>query len=394
MKTIDNIVNELVNKGLNNLHPSVPLRDLKILKNISNIMGNSFYITEAQGNLLIKILKENLEYLDTNELDIASNLKFPTWEKSFRQIEKIRKVSIEEKETGKFFIKIEFSIVKEVKKTIALLNKKLEGDLFFGSPKLHYYPLFEKSLIIIYDTLEPLKFTFSPEFLELHEKVKNIDCEYYHNKFKFENFYKEKQQAINRFETLDSDLITLDRKLRYQYTFNQEFDEQTKNSLEYKIANRKLSKVFINNSGTTFSELMNALSKLKRNKILMVFDDYKDSDCLFYLNMFKNYVTSNNITDSTGIYFRFDNKGSGEVFNKTISDNKFNKQLTDSSKFVGINNGKLPKFMLKSNWYPDAVISFTTSLRSNKTEVYCNDCDLIVYYTTTNLVSNKCDEIL
>ncbi|NBP59416.1 hypothetical protein EBU71_23240, partial [bacterium] len=92
MKTIDKIVNELVNMGLNNVHPSVPLRDLKILKNINGMMYNNSYITEPQGNLVIKILKENLEYIDNNELDIASNLKFPSWEKPFRKVEKIRKV--------------------------------------------------------------------------------------------------------------------------------------------------------------------------------------------------------------------------------------------------------------------------------------------------------------
>ncbi|NBP58193.1 hypothetical protein EBU71_16990, partial [bacterium] len=169
---------------------------------------------------------------------------------------------------------------------------------------------------------------------------------------------------------------------------------KTTTSLEYKIANRNVTKIFISDIKVSFNELMTALNKLKRNKVLMVFDDYRYSECVFNLKLFKNYVTSNNITDPTGIYFRFDNKGEGETFNKIISDNKFNQQLTINSKFVGINNGKLPKFMLKSDWYPDVVISFTTGLRSNKTEVYCNDCDLIVYYTATKPLINKCDEIL
>jgi hypothetical protein len=394
MKTIDKIISELVDKGLSNLHPSVPLRDVKILKNISNIMSNSFYITEAQGNLLIKILKENLEYLDTNELDIANNLKFPTWEKSFRQIEKIRKVDIEEKEKGKFFIKIEFNSVKEVRKTITLLNKKLEGDVFFGNPKLHYYHLFEKNLTVIHDTLEPLKFTFSPEFLELYEKVKAIDSEYVFNKFKFENFYKEKNQYIKKYEMLDSDLIILDRKLRYQYTYDQKFDENTQDSLEYKIANRIVSKIFVHDLHYTFNQLVDAIINLRRDKILFVFDNYDISNSLYRLKLINNYLLNNNLKNLTGIYFRFDNKGPGEEFNKIISENKLNKRLDDTTKFVGIDNGKIPKFMLKSDWYPDAVISFTNNLRSNKSEVYCNDCDLVVYYTSTKPLMIKSNEIL
>jgi hypothetical protein len=37
--------------------------------------------------------------------------------------------------------------------------------------------------------------------------------------------------------------------------------------------------------------------------------------------------------------------------------------------------------MIKSEWKPQSVISFTTSFRNNKSSVYCNDVDLIVYYT-------------
>jgi len=394
MKTIDNIIDVLVDKGLNNLHPSIPLRDLKILKNISNIMKNELYITEAQGNLLVKILKENLEYIDNNELDIATNLKIPSWNKSFRKVEKIREVSIEEKEKGKLLIKIELSFDKEIKKIISILGKNLDGELIFGGPKVHYYTFVERNILIIHDTLKPLKFKFSSEFLEFYDKIKIIDCDTIKNKFNFNNFYEEKKSLLQKFESLDSNLIVIDRKIRYQYDLDENFNNVVSNSLASKIATRKSVKIFVSSYKISFNELMNSLEELERNKVLLVFDAYDVKECISYLNALTQYVKDKNKNDSVGIYFRFDNKGDGETFNKIISSNKLNNILTNTSKIVGINNGKVPKFLLKSDWYPDAVITFTNGLRSNKTEVYCNDCDLVIYYTDIKPLTNKCDEIL
>lgn len=394
MKTIDDIVIELKNLGFNNLHPSIPLKDQKILKNISSLMSNSSYITESQGNLLIKILKENLEYLDNDFLEIANTIKFPTWSRSFRITEKIRRVTIEEREKGKFYIKIEFNFDKEIKKAITFLTKTLGADGFLGNVKNTLYTLTEKNILIIYDRLTPLKFTFSSDFLDLYNKVKSINTEEFAKKFNFENLVQEKQGIKKALGNVDSELILLDRKLQFQYNFTHNFDQKFQEKLEYKIANRTQPKLFTNSLKFSFREIISSIHALDRHKILLVFDDYRESECILNLNLVKDFVVKNNLSHQTGIYFRFDNKGDGTIFNKIITENKLNNILNDTTKFAGINNGKLPKFLLKNDWYPDAVISFTNNLRSNRTEVYCNDCDLIVYYTSVKPLSIKCDEIL
>jgi hypothetical protein len=394
MKTIDEIVTDLKNIGFGNLHPSVPPRDVKILKNISSLMLTNSYITESQGNLLIKILKENLEYIDTPLLEIASNLKTPSWKHNFRVSEKIRKICIVKRDLGDFIIKIEYNFDKEIKKAISFLNKTIGGDGFSGGLKYQNYALTEKNLVTIYDCLVPLKFTFSSDFLDLYKKIKNINLKEFEEKFYFDNFFDTKKQVILDKENFENDLIKLDRRLRYQYIFSGNFDEILRSSLDYKIANRLTSKVYLNQFKTNFSDLIGCLHRLKRDKILLVFDDYKGTDCVYFLNLIKDFVNRNNYNNHTGIYFRFDNKNDGITFNKLIAENKLNCVLDNNTKFAGISNGKLPKFLLKNDWYPDAVISFTNSLRSNRTEVYCNDCDLIVYYTPVKPLSIKCDEIL
>jgi hypothetical protein len=87
------------------------------------------------------------------------------------------------------------------------------------------------------------------------------------------------------------------------------------------------------------------------------------------------------VANDIGIYFRFDNISEhNKNFNNLVSQLGYNAQLTDSTLVAGIANNKLPKFLLKSKWYPKSVISFSNNFKANKTSVYCDAVDLIVYY--------------
>jgi hypothetical protein len=68
-------------------------------------------------------------------------------------------------------------------------------------------------------------------------------------------------------------------------------------------------------------------------------------------------------------------------FNKFIADKQYNAQLDQSTKIVGVQNGKIPKFFLKNDWKPMSVISIGSSLKQTKTAVYANCCDLIISYS-------------
>lgn len=390
MKTIDSVVDELKIIGLNNLNPNIPPRDLKILKNIASLMSGPSYITENQGKLLTKIFNENVNHLSLVIKDLNFYIQNPTWKRPFRITEKIREVFIENEKNVNLRICIKFSFDKEIKKVLGILNKKISIHGFGGDNKTQYYSLTEKNIIIIYDLLNPLKFHFSEDFLNLYKKTKNIDIEPILQKFEFINFINDKELTDLEQESL---ILALDQKIRYQYNFTQDFDQNVKKTLIYKIANRNNNKIYLNSLTTDLTSLIQCLHTLKRSKILFVLDDFRITECLKDIHTIKNTVEELGI-ENVGIYFRFDNKGEGETFNKIISENKFNKRLDNTTQIVGISNGKIPKFLLKNSWYPDAVLSFTSSLRNNRTDVYCNDCDLIVYYTTMKPLISNVHEIL
>ena len=113
-----------------------------------------------------------------------------------------------------------------------------------------------------------------------------------------------------------------------------------------------------------------------------------------FVKAIKEVVDAVDPTINVGAYFRFNNNGDGEKFNKLISEYGFNKQLDNNNRVSIIANGKIPKFFLKSDWYPKTVISFSNHFRSNKTSVYCNSCDLIVYYTSSKPMIGIVDVIV
>jgi hypothetical protein len=398
MKTIDSLIFDLKNIGFDNLSSQIPLRDRKILKNIASLMTGTNYITENQGKLLLKILNENINSLKLLHLEIDDVLSHPTWYRTFRNIEKIRKVSLSLGVTKELEIKISYTFDKDIKKAIAAINKNVELEGLKGDNNAQYYSLSEKNIVTIFNMLNPLKFEFSPDFLDLYEKIEKLDLDHFRTKFNFDTLYSEKisKSKLPNIESLatESTLIKIDRKIRYQYEIHGNLDDSEKDTLTYKLANRKSIKLYLNIRDIKLQEIYKSLLTLNRNKILVIFDDFRISECIFQLQKLNALVQSNNLQSSTGIYFRFDNKDEGLVFNKLISDNKLNQKLSKDSKIVGISNGKLPKFMITSEWYPDAVISFTSSLRNNRTDVYCNDCDLIIYYTEVRPLISNVHEIL
>lgn len=325
---------------------------------------------------------------------VVQFLLVPVWNKMFRINEKIRKISLRYQKNEETQIVVEFSFDKEIKKRLAAINTELRYERFDLNHKGYLYSLSEKNIVTLYERLLPLNFEFSNDFLELYEKISKLDLVKVKEKFKFDNFYQSRLEPNNHKINIENPLIVLDRKIRYQYDFTSDFDENTKNSLEYKIASRAQNKIFINTNLISFNTLLSTLSKLHRDRILLVFDDFSPINSIHSLEKVIKFLESNTNDHNVGIYFRFDNKQEGLSFNKLISQYSLNKKLDNTTNIVGIGNGKIPKFMIKNNWYPDAVISFTSSLRNNKCDVYCNDCDLIIYHLPIRPLISNVHEIL
>jgi len=381
MITIDYILNSIENYGFDKITQFVSRRDIRILRNLANLVKSSDFITENQGNLLVKILKENRKSLGFLDTDIHSVLENPQWSRLFKKIHNIKKITIYQSNDEKF-LKIECDFNFELKKSFSDTFKNADGNVSVVNNKIHLLPLTEKNLVLVVSTFQPENFEISEEILEFFQIINSWSESEVSAKFQIQTIDNkkilEKLQEEGALEDSAEELILMDRKIRYQYNSPPKNPPSTLTEI---IAHRSNNKIFVDNSMYQFDELLDSLKTLKKFPLLLIFNGHNEYECIKQLDIISSALSKQNLTDDVGVYFRFQNMGKGRDFNQRIADNQFNVPLTTTTKIVGVMNGKLPKFFLRTNWQPNSVISFTNSVNHNKTSVYCNNCDLIVYYT-------------
>jgi hypothetical protein len=396
MLTIDNILLNIEQHGIDKLNSSVPVKDRRILKNLVRMIQMPAFITESQGRLLIKILQENMEALHFIGSELIPSLKNPSWSRSFKTVEIVKQISIIKNSAGESFIDIECSFNKEIKKSLTTITRNIEGSAFTVTlGKRSSFLLTEKNLYNIVKEFDKHDFDKSEQVIKLYNDICSLDLAGTKNSF---SIYKTanvklKNRLIKNIGVIDSTnmLLLEDRKIEFQYDVKGNLDDST---LANKIAKRTNNKIFINSSEYTLLDVAHAVRQLKKMPALFIFDEYDASASVKNLKIVKTVVDAVDPTINVGVYFRFNTAGDGEQFNKLISEYGFNKQLDNNNRVSVIANGKIPKFFLKSDWYPKTVLSFSNQFRNNKTSVYCNGCDLIVYYTSSQPMIGTVDVIV
>ncbi len=396
--TIDEILIKIELYGFEKLNSSIPNRDKRILKNLAKMVRMPSFITENQGRLLIKILQENLESLSCVGSPLIPSLKTPTWSRSFNVVEHVRKINIIKDSENVPLIEIECNFNKDIKKVLVEVSKNIEGIHNAFSGKLSRMLLTEKNLYNTVTSLKKFNFELSPQIQSLFNEISKIDRKVYEGAFTFSEIKNEKLKKMHSddigHDKINDQLFIRDRKILFQYLDEQKNVKNPENSLLNNIVDRKNNKIFVNSQTYTLTEVAEVMKKLRRLKTLCIFDEYNVMDSIENLKKLKKTLDDLNLTPNVGVYFRFSNQGDGERFNKLVSEFGWNKNLDDHTHIAVVSNGKLPKFFLKSSWYPKSTISFSNQLRNNKTSVYCNDCDLIVYYNKQAPIIGTVDEIL
>lgn len=396
MLTIDNILLKIEEHSIDKLNSSVPVKDRRILKNLVRMIQMPSFITESQGRLLLKILQENMEALDFIGSELIPSLKNPSWTKSFKTVEIVKQISIIKNSAGESFIDIECSFNKDIKKSLTTITRNIEGSastITLG--RRTSFLLTEKNLYNTVKELDKHNFDKSEQVIKLYNDISSLDVLGTKDSFSIHKTsnIKLKNRLIKNIGAIDSTnmLLLEDRKIEFQYNVTGNLDDST---LANKIAKRTNNKIFINSSEYTLLDVAQAVRQLRKMPALCIFDEYDASASIKNLKTVKTVVDAVDPTINVGVYFRFNNAGDGEQFNKLISEYGFNKQLDNNNRVSVIANGKIPKFFLKSDWYPKTVISFSNQFRSNKTSVYCNSCDLIVYYTSSKPMIGTVDVIV
>jgi hypothetical protein len=159
------------------------------------------------------------------------------------------------------------------------------------------------------------------------------------------------------------------------------------NLVEY-VANRPTTRIWVDKSQHSLSDILNTLITLRRLPVLFVFDNTDETTYLENLTILSDSLSTAGIFEKIGIYFRLPNTDTGRKFNQLIATNSYNSKLDNETKVAGVQGGKIPKFFLTSGWKPMSVIAIDTrmGLRHGKTSVYTNCCDLIIEYANESSI--------
>jgi hypothetical protein len=379
MITTDALLIELFQQGIEKLGSQIPNRDKKILISLSKQITAGHFLTENQSKLLIKIFTENLEVINNKVVNAQQPIEFPTWSQSFRVIEQVRKIFIAKEDNSR--ILVEFTYNKRLRQQISDLNKSVEGQMLAVNSKQYSIPLTEKNLHLVVNAFKNQGFEIDHILMEFYGEILEI-LKTINTQFNVFSLTDKKLEAavVNEVGGITEDNLILlnDRRQKFQYSI---FQKNPEISLKNALANRPGTRVWIDSTQTSLDDVVEAIGKLDRLPLLVIFNGHESKECLKNLEKLAISLKNCGVDTNSGIYFRFDNISEhNKNFNNLISQLGYNAQLTDTTLVAGIANNKLPKFLLKSKWYPKSVISFSNNFKSNKTSVYCDAVDLIVYY--------------
>lgn len=383
MTAIDQLLLKLVDCTTPTVEEVVPSRDSKVLRSLATTVRSPLFVTENQSRLLLKIFNEHQASIQSVIGDITLDLGNPSWSKDFRQVDKTKKLHIVTNEHNVSMLAIEFAFSSAIRKLMGTLSKKVSGLVQHIPGKFYFAELTEKNIEVLIAELSKLDFEIDERLKNYHEIIKSWDETTTRGQFVItnithSNFQKHITADLGINTAIDQNIIS-DRSIRYQYFC--EKTGKTPETLTEKIANRTAAKYWVNKNDVSLSEVFQTIIDLKRLPTLVVFDSFDPNKCVEDLTKLSDSLENSRIFDNVGIYFRLDNTETGKQFNQFIADKQYNCQLSSDTKIVGVQSGKLPKFLLKSDWKPMSVISIRNPLRHSKTAVYANNCDLVISYT-------------
>jgi len=393
MTTIDSLITKIINFSEPTVEDRLPNRDAKVLRSLAMSMTNQFFITENQGRLLLKILRENIKNLSEFTEEISLALMDPIWSKDFRQVEQVRKLYLEKDTDEDLSVFVEFTFNSEIRRILAEITKKCENLVMLGNGKRYQADLTEKNIVALVECLLPFKFEIDEKIQNHYDTIKSwsetvIREQFLVTNIANTNFHKHITADLGIETAIDQSIIN-DRSMRYRY-----FIENAKNhgeTLTEVMANRCTSRLWIDKNHHDLSEVISSLKKLRRLPLLVIFDTVVNDTYNTNLETLSHALENNGIFEKIGIYFRLPNDEDGKKFNTMIAHKQYNYPLDSDTQVVAVQSGKLPKFFLKNAWRPMSVITLDSrmGMRHGKTAVYSSCCDLIVEWAEAPTIAEQ-----
>lgn len=382
MTAIDILLVKIINSKSEDLKKVLPKKDFKVLSNLSKSVLLPSFITYSQSRLLLKLLALHSKKMPEFIEEIEESLQNPSWSHVFRETEEMKKVYAHHNHENSSSIIVETHYSSEIKKSLKELEEEISLQQSFNKPKCYISPLTELNLVAIVEKLTPHNFLISEELENYYKIIKSWSKKEIISQFELENITNSNllnQLSDDLSGNFDDPMLLIDRSLRYGYV-PPSFEENSEN-LTNILVNRQKTTVWVDKKKFMLEQIFSSLKQLKRFPVMLIFDAHDQAKCLTDLGNLSKILEKNEIFDNVGIYFRLINDPIGTEFNKIVGEKKYNSYLDEKIKVVGIQNGKIPKFFIKTQWKPASIVMLSSYLKNSKTAVFADNCDLIIVHT-------------
>ncbi len=397
MKTVEDCIEILVGLQEHNGTFSIESSDYNLVTSLARQTVKGIAYTDRQCELAKqKIIYYKAQYENNGyNINIAiENLRMP-----LREVDRSRWVKIvdspdnilERQQTDGPWIAVRFIFQKKLIGCIETIKRRLGEGIYDKQNKIHYFPFTEKTAYeIISQFNETNNFEVENQLKEYYGKLLNMKS----NKenylpgiysLKLRNLHEKSfDYALSSIGEPDIDNLCryYDQKDRFGLDYFD--DEDLRKSLRpltpltQKVVNRTKTQIQINPKEYTIENIAETVLELYRFPLLVVLTEQNCHSELVQFHKAFNGIIPN---ESCSVLFRLDNDPEGMEFNQYIKHNNLNNLVDNTTKIVYISNNKIPKPMLKSDWFPSAAITTTTSRSPRaKTDSYLEGMDLVIHY--------------
>tara|TARA_B100000214_G_C23943642_1_gene616926 strand:- start:18 stop:1232 length:1215 start_codon:yes stop_codon:yes gene_type:complete len=374
-------------------------RDQTLINSLARQTFQATPLTDRQHELTKRKLLEYKEQFDVYSLTSLEE-DLDTLRMPLREIDRSKTVTITSI-NDELCIAVRFPFSKKMIKHIDFLQSLQTKKQYDKRSKTHFVPFSDGNVFSVVDRLIDCNFVIEKRLSDFYRILKEMD----NDKEKYapgiygltiKNLHdKAIDYAISAIgePSIENLAAYKDREniLGLKHFDDIELQRSIANlqPLTKRIVSRSKTAIFIDNKEFTFNNIVESILELYRLPVAIVLPKEQEIDGLINTHQsFKNIIFDENIS----VLFRLDNdEDDGYNFNTYVKKNNLNSPLDKDTKIVYINNSKLPKPLIASNWLPEVTILYGNSRTSTNVQLYINSCDLVIHYTDVELPWGKQD---
>jgi hypothetical protein len=398
MKTVEDCIEILAGIQQHDAKFQLAREDYNLITSLARQTFRGTGYTDRQCELAKEKVLNYRQQFENNKLDI--DIALTSTRLPLREIDRSRWIKIVEQPSDVIYssdhigpwLAVRFIFQKKLITAIESIKRSIGDGVYDKKEKVHYFPFNERTVFALVDAFnETNSFVIEDTVKDYYEKLQEMK----NNKHKYiPGIYGLKLKNLHN-KSFDYAISSIgepsienlchyyDQKDRLGLFHFDDIDLQESlkslTPLSKKVIQRNKNQICLSPKEYTVNHLAEVVLELYRFPLVIVLDE---KDCYSQLVQFHKAFNGIIPSESCSVMFRLDNDISeGKEFNQYIKQHNLNNLVDKNTKIVYISNNKVPKPLLKSEWFPITAIT-TSSNRSYgaKTDSYIDMLDLVIHY--------------